>query len=413
MNFEIGVCEIELRVCAADSSATGCSWNTNRVPTRFESDQEFCSSSTARTPQEYPIMPPRIPLFRCLREVSSKDLHGPSACRSTVETSAHTASTSRSFTSSTTSQGSTVTQRRRHQDPYALAQARARKAANLSRQEVLRKERAANLGDPVRGASTPYLQSFDTGAPPDASTPSGSDALTKEPLQTTAPTQPAYRDDFLNFLLSKSELEEGLKHSEWLTTPDTRSSEELAAYEISESTPEQLEAQQQQDHDTAAEALRRIASLNIGSSKDRLRVNIQRCISDFGRHTTDTTLDPRPKGVDGFAPRQEKTPRVGPDTGSSEVQIAILTAKIRTLTTFLEGRGHMDKVNKRNLRLLVHRRAKLLKYLRRKERGGPRFQNVVETLGLTEGTWKGEINIMGPLGGHAPRRLAKLLARDA
>ena len=33
-------------------------------------------------------------------------------------------------------QASTVAQKRRHQDPYALAQAKARRAANLSRQDV-------------------------------------------------------------------------------------------------------------------------------------------------------------------------------------------------------------------------------------------------------------------------------------
>ena len=85
--------------------------------------------------------------------------------------------------------------------------------------------------------------------------------------------------------------------------------------------------------------------------------------------------------------------RIGPDTGSSEVQIAILTAKIKTLADFLSTRGKGDKHNKRNLRLLVHRRQKLLQYLRRKERGGPRWQHCIETLGLTEGTWKGEISL--------------------
>jgi ribosomal protein S15P/S13E len=59
----------------------------------------------------------------------------------------------------------------------------------------------------------------------------------------------------------------------------------------------------------------------------------------------------------------------------------------------LETRGgKKDKVNKRNLRVLVHKRQKLLRYLRTKERGGERFQHLVETLGLTEGTWKGEIS---------------------
>ena len=53
----------------------------------------------------------------------------------------------------------------------------------------------------------------------------------------------------------------------------------------------------------------------------------------------------------------------------------------------------MDKANKRNLRLLVHRRSKLMRYLRRKERGGPRWQNLVEELGLTEGMWRGQITL--------------------
>ena len=91
--------------------------------------------------------------------------------------------------------------------------------------------------------------------------------------------------------------------------------------------------------------------------------------------------------------QDEKTPRAGPDTGSSEVQIAILTAKIRNMADQLEATGRQDKHNKRNLRLLVHRRQKLLKYLRKRERGGERWQFLTQTLGLTEGTWRGEISL--------------------
>jgi len=43
--------------------------------------------------------------------------------------------------------------------------------------------------------------------------------------------------------------------------------------------------------------------------------------------------------------------------------------------------------------LLVHRRQKLLAYLRKKERGGERWQHLIQTLGLTEGTWQGEISL--------------------
>ena len=142
-------------------------------------------------------------------------------------------------------------------------------------------------------------------------------------------------------------------------------------------------------HETAQVAISRILDLANANSKGRLRANIQRCIDTFGRHRTDEYLKPRPS----VAVPKDPTPRAGADTGSSEVQIAILTAKIRVLANEYEGVSRNDKVNKRNLRLLLHRRQKLLKYLQRRERGGERWQNLVSTLGLTEGTWKGQIAV--------------------
>ncbi|KAI7351717.1 hypothetical protein KC320_g4788 [Hortaea werneckii] len=329
-------------------------------------------------------MPPRIPFFNCLR--ASQNASAANATRSFSQTSAPTAST--------------VTQRRRRHDPYALAQAKARKAANLSRQEVLKKERAAALGDPVNGVETPFVRSFDTALPPE---PAAQNQRTQTRVATSpsedAPGPQSERDEHLNFYLSKQELEQGLEHSRWLSTPPASAFKETTGV-TDLLTPEEKQAQLAQQQTTANEALRRIASLSLGSSKDRLRVNIQRIIDTFGRHNTDSTLPPRPKDEDR-TPYNLRTPsspdqanqRVGLDTGSSEVQIAILTAKIRTLSSFLSDRGRMDKVNKRNLRLLVHRRQKLLRYLERKERGGPRFQNVVDVLGLTEGMWRGEISL--------------------
>lgn len=169
-------------------------------------------------------------------------------------------------------------------------------------------------------------------------------------------------------------------------------------------TADELEAEQNADHARATEAIARITALANGSSKDRMRVNITRCVETFGRHNTDKALPPRAPhltAINSNAAPAVRPPtneaaaskRIGPDTGSSEVQIAILTAKIKTLADFLSTRGKGDKHNKRNLRLLVHRRQKLLQYLRRKERGGPRWQHCIETLGLTEGTWKGEISL--------------------
>jgi len=162
---------------------------------------------------------------------------------------------------------------------------------------------------------------------------------------------------------------------------------------------EEQEAKQkfEEDHARATAALARIVSLANASQKDKTRANIRRCIETFGRHKTDTTLGPRaPVNSDvlGGVPLPEKTPRAGPDTGSSEVQIAILTAKIRVLADQLEKKGgKKDKINKRNLRIIVHKRQKLLTYLRTKERGGDRWKHLVETLGLSEGTWKGEISL--------------------
>ena len=142
----------------------------------------------------------------------------------------------------------------------------------------------------------------------------------------------------------------------------------------------------------------RIVSLSGVNSKERTRANVRRIIDTFGRHNTDLYLRPKapslaelnfPKAK-GSAPKRVE--RAGADTGSSEVQIGILTAKIRVLADQY-GANHKDKANKRNLRLLLHRRQKLLKYMDKKERGSDRWQNMIATLGLTEATWKGEIAV--------------------
>jgi ribosomal protein S15 len=289
-----------------------------------------------------------------------------------------------------------VTQRRKHRDPYAIAQAKARKAANLSKRAVLTQERAATLGDPVRGIETPFVRSFDTALPSEPAPPSTATRLRvdKSP-DNGAPGPSAARDEHLNFFLSKEELDQGIERSSWLLTPTEEELQNPNANTITgELTEDERRAIIAQEQTSAEEAMKRIASLSLASSKDRLRVNTQRCIDAFGRHNTDNVLAPKPAGAHP-GPVTEKKERAGPDTGSSEVQVAILTAKIRTLAEFVKTRGGQDKVNKRNLRLLVHKRQKHLNYLRKKERGGPRWQNLIETLGLTEGTWRGEITL-GP-----------------
>ena len=259
----------------------------------------------------------------------------------------------------------------------------------MARRHALEKERKEALGDPVRGVSTPFLESFDDvgGSAVLMSTTSADSAEDGVQIKSA-------KDILLNHFLTPTELEESIKHSYFMTAPVEPERRDMAdpAREAAE------KAKREDGHARATTALVRIVSLANGSQKDRTRANVRRCIETFGRHKTDRTLRPRapvnPAFTDKSMEGQRSTPRAGPDTGSSEVQIAILTAKIRVLADKLEAKGgQKDKVNKRNLRVLVHKRQKLLRYLRKKERGGDRWANLVETLGLSDGTWKGEISL--------------------
>jgi small subunit ribosomal protein S15 len=67
------------------------------------------------------------------------------------------------------------------------------------------------------------------------------------------------------------------------------------------------------------------------------------------------------------------------DTGSPEVQIALLTARINELTEHL--RGHKkDHHSRRGLLMLVGQRRRLLNYLRRRDIS--RYRKLVQELGL-------------------------------
>jgi len=67
------------------------------------------------------------------------------------------------------------------------------------------------------------------------------------------------------------------------------------------------------------------------------------------------------------------------DTGSAEVQIALLTARILEITGHLKD-NMKDHAARRGLLKLVGRRASLLKYLARVDRA--RYQSIITTLGL-------------------------------
>jgi small subunit ribosomal protein S15 len=67
------------------------------------------------------------------------------------------------------------------------------------------------------------------------------------------------------------------------------------------------------------------------------------------------------------------------DTGSPEVQVAILTERIRNLTEHLKIHKK-DFHSRRGLLMMVGQRRRLLDYLKRK--AAPRYVTVIERLGL-------------------------------
>lgn len=71
--------------------------------------------------------------------------------------------------------------------------------------------------------------------------------------------------------------------------------------------------------------------------------------------------------------------RTQSDTGSPEVQIALLTARIQHLTEHFSVHKQ-DHHSRRGLLKLVNHRRKLLDYLKRKDREC--YQRIIERLGL-------------------------------
>ncbi|NUS72784.1 MAG: 30S ribosomal protein S15 [Corynebacteriales bacterium] len=67
------------------------------------------------------------------------------------------------------------------------------------------------------------------------------------------------------------------------------------------------------------------------------------------------------------------------DTGSPEVQVAMLTKRINDLTAHLKTHPH-DHHSRRGLLLLVGRRRRLLKYLAKVDIS--RYRALIEALGL-------------------------------
>ena len=67
------------------------------------------------------------------------------------------------------------------------------------------------------------------------------------------------------------------------------------------------------------------------------------------------------------------------DTGSPEVQVAILTERIVNLTEHFKT-NHKDNHSRRGLLSMVTQRRRLLDYLKKKDEG--RYQDLIKKLGL-------------------------------
>ncbi|WFC98036.1 hypothetical protein MYAM1_000757 [Malassezia yamatoensis] len=136
--------------------------------------------------------------------------------------------------------------------------------------------------------------------------------------------------------------------------------------EVLASEHAQSEAEQQQSADTLA----RILDLRNASGKGIQVENTRRIVKHFGA---------RPEGQ-------------GYDTGSPEVQAAILTYRIRNLSEHL-GSARKDNSNRRAMTHLVHQRAKILRYL--KSRDPIRYQAFLPRIGVEARAVEGEVVVPG------------------
>lgn len=86
-------------------------------------------------------------------------------------------------------------------------------------------------------------------------------------------------------------------------------------------------------------------------------------------------LDPKIKQkiIDDFATHKG-------DTGSPEVQSALLTEQIKNLTSHLKEHPH-DVHSRRGLLSMVNKRRRLLQYLLKKD--ADRYKGLIEKLGLS------------------------------
>ncbi|KAK0551085.1 hypothetical protein OC846_000824 [Tilletia horrida] len=120
----------------------------------------------------------------------------------------------------------------------------------------------------------------------------------------------------------------------------------------------------------SADVLARVLDLRNASARGIRFENTRRIIQAFGRKLPDGRLD----------------------TGNTEVQVALLTYRIRNMHSHLANARH-DNHNRRQMNIMVHKRAKLLKYLKRTE--PQQYQSLLPRVGLLPRAVEGELILPG------------------
>ncbi|KAJ9119206.1 hypothetical protein QFC22_003698 [Naganishia vaughanmartiniae] len=156
------------------------------------------------------------------------------------------------------------------------------------------------------------------------------------------------------------------------TTPD----------ELSRRAAEETPAQAQ-----ASEQLMRILDLRNAASRGIRTVNVRRIVQVFGG----------PVDVASAASSTSAPPAERLDTGSSQVQAAILTHRIRSLADHIAANPR-DVHNRKNLRALVHQRAKVLRYYRKRVsrsngEGLAVYEELLDKIGVDRRAVEGEITV--------------------
>lgn len=248
--------------------------------------------------------------------------------------------------------------------PAALAKRRQlaiqRKKANIARQTVLKAERSPTNFDPIIGRPTDFTRSLVT---PNAVWSANStihDSL-YFPQEDIKKIQKAVEQVMHDREKAAPRLYTTLHRSSVGSPPDStdsvpqvpteentvlRSEEELMAAKLSSLTLE---------NERKTEASSRILSLQNSNARTLRAYNTAHAIREFGRT----------KG----------------DTGSAEVQAAILTVRILAESVHIAN-NKKDVHGFRGFRGLVHQRQKILKYLRRES--VERYYSCIERLGLQD-----------------------------